>query len=590
VRRASAGSRLLLTLLWRRRWTFLADALLGATFFLVGMVPGLLAKAVFDRLDGSGSSPVTVLLAVLVLVKVVHVCLGIGWMALDTALRGALLMLLRRNLFERVLARPAARALPVPVGDALSRFVEDVRQVVETLCKRSGLMNLTSSLSFAAVAVVVMLRIDAYVTVLVLLPVLGVLALSYLAGQRITRFRARSRAAAGDVSAFLNDLFAGVQLIKLTGAERNAVSRLMAMNRVRRRAAIGDSVFFTVMQSSSRLVLAMGTGLILLVASGRLRSGEFGVGDLALFTYLLEEVGIGVAVLGDFLRHWRQAEVSADRLAELTPARPLTELTRPATAPPAAAYEPLRCLEVRGLDYRHDGGGRGISGVDLTLAPGCVVVVTGRVGAGKTTLVQSLLGQLPTPAGTIRWNGTAIDPAAALRPPRCAYTPQLPAFFSTTVRENILLGVPSDGAVEAAAAYRAVFDEDVARMPDGYDTVVGPLGRRLSGGQRQRLAAARMFARPAELRIVDDISSALDEGTEDLLWERVFAEADRGTALLVVSNRRGPLLRADEIIVLAGGRVVGRGGLSDLLAGCAEFHDVCPAGLQEGATGRDATA
>jgi ATP-binding cassette subfamily B protein len=205
-------------------------------------------------------------------------------------------------------------------------------------------------------------------------------------------------------------------------------------------------------------------------------------------------------------------------------------------------------------------------------------VVTGRVGSGKTTLVQCLLGLLPADRGTVSWNGAEIDPAAVARPPRCAYTPQLPAFFSDTIRENILLGVPSDGSVETAAAWRAAFEDDVAGMPAGYDTVVGPRGHRLSGGQRQRLAAARMVAGGADLHIVDDMSSALDERTEAVLWERFFAA---GGTLLVVSNRRAPLLRADQIVVLEGGRVVACGDLPTLLDGCAEFRAIWSGGVDE---------
>jgi ATP-binding cassette subfamily B protein len=126
--------------------------------------------------------------------------------------------------------------------------------------------------------------------------------------------------------------------------------------------------------------------------------------------------------------------------------------------------------------------------------------------------------------------------------------------FSEPLSDTILLGVDPAGLAEAI--HIACLDDDLAEMPGGNSTVVGPKGIRLSGGQIQRAAAARAFVRRAELLVVDDLSSALDVETEAQLWDRVLGTTAGTTTVLVVSHRPRVLERADQVLVLDAGRAV----------------------------------
>lgn len=163
--------------------------------------------------------------------------------------------------------------------------------------------------------------------------------------------------------------------------------------------------------------------------------------------------------------------------------------------------------------------------------------------------------------GEIYWNGQRVQhPGDFFVPPRSAYTPQIPQLFSESLRNNILMGQEIGDRTLAQACELAVFEPDLAAMPQGLETEIGTQGVRLSGGQIQRTAAVRMFVHQPELLVLDDLSSALDIKTEQTLWARLFAAHATSPhwrpTCLVVSHRLAALQQADHILVLQEGQVL----------------------------------
>jgi ATP-binding cassette subfamily B protein len=433
---------------------------------------------------------------------------------------------------------------------------------------------------FTAVALSILLRINAQITLLVFLPLLGVIVIGQAMKQALDKYRRESRAATARLTGALGEIFSATQAIQIAGAERQVLNYFDVLSEDRRQKMVRDSVLSSTLNAIFENAVSIGVGVILLLAAQP--SVHMRPGDLALFISYMNSVGDFIEGLGWLLAQITQANVSFDRLNKLLQGAPTDKissceplllqenLNEPTISSPAEP-ERLERLEAQGLSYHHPASGRGVEQIHMSLERGSLTVITGRVGAGKTTLLRTLLGLLPGEEGRIIWNGQVVgNPATFFVPPRSAYTAQVPHLFSDTLKENILLGLPDSESDLQRAVHMAVLEQDIAGFEAGLETPIGTRGVKLSGGQVQRTAAARMLVREAELLVFDDLSSALDVETERTLWQRLFAERTR--TYLVVSHRKAVLQQADHIIVLKDGRIEDEGRLSELLERCTEMR------------------
>jgi len=544
------------------------------------LLPGLIVSALFNVL--TANKPVGwnlwTLGALLVGAAVARVTVKLWSEATDATCIEYGKTLIRRNVFEQLMTKLGAQALPCSPGELINRFDTDAAVMTDTIRYANILFGCAIQ---ALLAVIIMLTISPLITLVVFVPLAGSSLLMKKMTVRIQQYHHESRKAAGEVSSFIGEMFNTTQAIQLANAQLRVIAHLRRLNDARKHTRL-RSFFLTdvVLNSLTQNTANIGTGVILLLAAQAMKSGSFSVGSLALFVAYLNEIAL--ALFFRYLTMYKQAGISLQRLQSALPAG-VPRSTVVAHAPvylrgaypevlaPQRQAQPLKQLEIRGLTYRYAQSGRGIEQVDLQIPRGSRTVITGRIGSGKTTLLRTILGLLPRQAGDMFWNGQRIEhPDQFFVPPQSAYTPQVPRLCSESLKHNLLMGYPDERNGMASAIHAAVLEHDVQALENGLNTLVGPRGIKLSGGQIQRVAAARMFVREPDLLIFDDLGSALDVQTEQQFWERLFAKRDY--TCLLVSHRRFAFQHADRIIVLKDGQIAAEGTLSDLLESSEEMR------------------
>jgi len=577
---------------------FITDITTATIFWLSFTVDGLLLRGFFNYLTGEeGFSLSLGVVNVSMIVYTIIAGLALaGAILANTVFRQRSMALMIRNMFERILEMPGSKPLPVDQdgktmssGVVISTFRDDTNEIVNgiTVVEDTLGLGITAIISFA-----ILWRISPVVTLGTFAPLAIIIVIARVLLPRVERYRKRSRTATSQVTGMIADMFNGTQAIKVAHAEENIIAYFREINENRRHAMILDKVLSEIIQALSHGTVDIGLGLILFLAASLMYSGEFSIGDFALFAAYLWPMTQFMRMTGWLITLYKQSGVSFNRMEQImqgaATGRPVThhpiyfDGKYPNIVPQSKTeehrLESLKVIDLTchyGTDGEHNGG---IFDVSFTLHVGTFTVITGRIGSGKSTILKALLGLLPVQKGEIYWNDMHItDPATFFVPPRCAYSGQVPRLLSDSLRNNILMGLPESDFDIDLAVQTAVLEKDIETMEKKLDTLVGPRGVRLSGGQIQRTTAARMFVRNANLLVFDDLSSALDVETESQLWNNVFSgqeQSQQPVTCLVVSHRKPVLQKADQVILLCDGKIEDVGTLKELLERSEEMRKI----------------
>jgi ATP-binding cassette, subfamily B, heavy metal transporter len=366
-----------------------------------------------------------------------------------------------------------------------------------------------------------------------------------------------------DASTKALDSLLNYETVKYFGNEAHEAARYDGALARYERAAVRVQVSLNILNIGQAFIIVAGLTLIMLMATREVRAGGMTVGQFVLVNTYLMQLYQPLGFLGMVYMTIKQGLVDMEQMFRLL------EVDREVADRPGARALTVRRGEVRfeGVRFGYRPDRAILQGVDFAVPAGRKLAIVGPTGAGKSTISRLLFRFYDVTEGRIRIDGQDIRDVTqdSLRA-AIGVVPQDTVLFNDTIRYNIAYGRvgATQDEIEHAARLAQVHDFIVS-LPEGYDTRVGERGLKLSGGEKQRVAIARTILKDPRILILDEATSALDTRTEQDIQAALRAVARHRTTL-VIAHRLSTVVDADQIIVLADGRVAERGGHAALLA------------------------
>lgn len=489
---------------------------------------------------------------------------------------------LRRDVFARLSTLDASWYLRWRTGDLMARLTNDLSAV--RMAAGPALMYFTNTIFGGLFALIMMLRISPLLTVVSLLPMVGLPILMLRLGKHVhTRFQL-AQGQFSQLTTRAQENLAGVRVVRAYRQEEAESARWNALGDEYLEANMGLARLNGLMSPGFALLAGLGGAVMIGVGGRLLIAGTLSVGSYVAFGIYLTMLTWPLIALGWTTNLFQRGAASMTRVLELLEAESLSvqDTGIAALAPAVRGHT----LEFRHVSFHYpvsaSTAGRSdqatapqeprwvLRDVSFRIAAGGTLAIVGATGSGKSALMDLVPRFFEPQEGEILLDDVNIRelPLTSLRS-MIGYVPQEALLFSETVGENIAYGIADDEGHTAERVRQATdvaqLAETVASLPNGLDTRLGERGINLSGGQKQRTALARALARSPAIVLLDDALSAVDTHTESAILHGLRDALSDRTAL-IASHRVSAVRDADHIIVLEAGRIIEQGTHEQLVS------------------------
>jgi len=476
------------------------------------------------------------------------------------------------RLLEGYLQRPYIFFLGRNTAELNKRIFSEVGEVIN-----GALIPAMKVVSGGLVAVMIsalLLAVEPLLSVLVGVVLGGAFVVVYVSTRGLLRRLGERRIYTNERRFVLaSEALSGIKELKLMGREGSYLERFSQVSKsfakdVTVSKAIGDLPHFAIQ------AIAFGGVLVLVLYLMGVHGGLQGaLPVIALYAFAGYRLLPAFQEIFKNITQLRFYDAALDSLAE-----DLLTLSETSFAQVESRSEGRLSgdINLSGIDYRYPGAdGNSLSGISISVEKGTSVAFVGTTGAGKSTVVDLILGLLEPSAGCIRVGGQLLQGESLKAWQRnIGYVPQAIYLADASIAENIAFGVPSHEidmqAVEKAAKAAHLHDFIISELPEGYQTSTGERGVRLSGGQRQRIGIARALYHDPDVVVFDEATSALDNATEALVMQAIN-ELRGGKTIILIAHRLSTVERCDTIFMLEHGKLCASGTYDELMLSSSAF-------------------
>ena len=467
---------------------------------------------------------------------------------------------MRSDLFNHLQKLPFSFYDKHETGKIMSRMTTDLWEVSELA--HHGPENLIICSVSVVISFAYLISIDPWLSLIVFACVPFLIAVSLFTRKRMKDAFQRSRQSEAEINASLESSISGIRVTKaFTNAEKEA-EKFEVGNAKFREARRGAYKAMGQFHSATSFITDI-FNVVLLIAGGLfMYHGQIDFADYSAFIVSVNLFLNPVNTLIRFMEQFQNGAAGFERFVEIMDTKP--EIDGAESADVARLRGEIEFLDVT---YGYDEERDVLRNVNLKIEAGKTFALVGPSGGGKTTICHLIPHFYNVQRGTIRIDGTDIQDITLESLRRNIGIVQQDIYlFNASVRDNILYGrlnATEEEVIEAAK--RANIHEYILSMENGYDTIIGERGVRLSGGQKQRLCIARVFLKNPPILILDEATSALDNTTE-IMIQQALDELCKGRTTLVVAHRLSTIKNADEIAVIAEGKIMEQGNHEKLIS------------------------
>jgi ATP-binding cassette subfamily B protein len=468
---------------------------------------------------------------------------------------------LRARMFEHLQRLSLSFHRRREVGDLMVRIAYDSFSM-QTIAM-NGLFPVLSSSLLLIGMFVVMIRMDAALTVVALAVVPALFVLIISVSSRIDRLASRARVKESRLYTVAHQVLAAIHVVQAFTREAESYREFVQSSSESLGETLRLYIFQTAYTGAVSIMIALGTAAVIYMGARHVMEGKLTIGDLIVFTTYLASLYAPINQMFQTYGQIEGAKAGLRRCLELLEIEPEIR-DRPGAITIGRAQGKIEFDKVA-FEYEH--GRPVLRNISFNVPAGATVAIVGPSGAGKTTMA-SLLARFYEPSeGTVKIDGhdTRMLSLNSIRR-NIAVVLQPPLILAGTLRANIALGRADASERDINRVLEmARLDQVVARLPRGLDEVVGQGGHSLSEGEAQRVTIARALLKDAPILIMDEPTSALDAETESMVLAAV-GEAMRGRTTLVIAHRLSTIQNADRILVLRDGIIAEQGSFAELLS------------------------